>query len=281
MGLTLVLSVMLMFSAYSANHARSQIYELDQGENAEEETLVFLTNGQVLRLGSERKKSILDLIYFKKSFQWIEFTFNEKHEIESYVSIPSPIMPKNPNSFSLQKLTPYLPTVIEGMELATTYFKQAKYVDKESQCYNRAHIWSYEWFNNHSINSNKTWLFFTRRYIRKFKFNWWFHVSPSIRVMEDGIEKEKIMDIKYARGPLSLKRWTDIFMQDNASCPVVKTYTEYANYPESGSCFTMRTSMYHYQPLDLESEETWGTTKTGWYETEIKQAYLEAFDEII
>jgi hypothetical protein len=39
--------------------------------------------------------------------------------------------------------------------------------------------------------------------------------------------------------------------------------------------------MYHYQPVDIESKEIWGTTKASWYDSEIKQAYLEAFDEVL
>lgn len=280
MMLAVLLSVFLSFSANASYNVKAQIHDVDHG-NSNEETLVMLTSGQVVRIKDKENKSINDFEYAKDSHQWFEFTLSDKNDIESYTLSSSPLL-KEKRLTSFQPLyETYVPTVIENIELVKTYFHESKYVNKESQCYNRAHIWTYEWFNKYAINSNKTWLFFTRKYIRKFKFDWWFHVSPSVRVMEDGILKEKIMDVKYARGPIDLKSWTDIFMRDDANCPVVKTYSEYANYPESGSCFTLKTSMYHYQPVDIESSENWGTIKANWYDTEVKQAYLEAFDEVL
>jgi hypothetical protein len=269
MLLVLILSISFSFSTF-ASHIETQIYDIDEG-TAKEETLLFLTSGHVIRVKKQKVKR----------HQWLRISLNDQNKIESFTVIPptKPIQKISSKTFLGQ--TPYVPTVIENLDLANTYFHEAQFVEKESQCYNRAHIWSYEWFIKNAINSNKTWLFFTRRYIRKFKFDWWFHVSPSIRVLENGIEKEKIMDVKYARGPIDLKSWTDIFMKDDANCPMVNTYSEYANFPESGSCYTLRTSMYYYQPIDIESKEIWETTKQDWYEGEIKQAYLEAFDRAI
>ena len=83
--------------------------------------------------------------------------------------------------------------------------------------------------------------------------------------------------MKYARGPLKLKQWTDIFMRDNADCPVVQKYSDHANYPESGSCFVMKSSMYYYQPVDLEEEELSGTVRNRWVPAEVSHAYQEAF----
>jgi hypothetical protein len=40
----------------------------------------------------------------------------------------------------------------------------------------------------------------------------------------------------------------------------------------------MKSSMYYYQPVDLEQKEVMGFEKTKWQETEVRQAYLEAFD---
>jgi hypothetical protein len=172
------------------------------------------------------------------------------------------------------------PSILAGLEEAQKIFQEASYKKKESQCYNRAHVWSYEWFKHHEIYSQKTWLFFTRKYIRKFKFDWWFHVAPSVVVNENEIPRHRIMDVKYSKGPIESKRWTDIFMRNKASCPLIKTYSEYANYPESGWCFLMRTSMFYYQPFDMEMLETWGTKRINWYGPELRQAFDDALEEI-
>ena len=274
------ISILMSLSVNASILVKSQIHSMDEGKK-DEETLVFLSTGHVIRIKKSEPIKQREFARAKSLKQWIHFQLGENHQIESYMINSSSTKGNKKNAHQKIQEETYSPTVIENIELVTNYFQESKYVDKESQCYNRAHIWAYEWFTKNSINSMKTWLFFTRRYIRKFKFDWWFHVSPSVRVMQNGVQKEMVMDIKYARGPLDLKQWTNIFMRDDANCPLVKTYSDYANYPESGSCFTMRTSMFYYQPIDIETKETWGTIKANWYDEEIKQAYLEAFDEVL
>ena len=264
----------LTFSAHASLNLKTQIHDIDYGQNGEDDFLM-LTSGHVAWMKSSSQKKSLNL-----KGQWVNITLNNKNELKHLEVLPSSELSKNLSSAEMTSEEDYLPTVVDSVELAKTYFRESRYVAKDSQCYNRAHIWSYEWFLKHNVNSNKTWIFFTRRYIRKFKFEWWFHVAPSVAVREsDGTVSEKLMDVKYARGPINLKQWTDIFMRDDANCPMVKTYSDYANYPESGSCFTMRSSMFYYQPFDIESKETWGTSKSNWYDTEIKAAYQEAFNE--
>src|SRR5690606_5817297 len=129
-----------------------------------------------------------------------------------------------------------------------------------------------------NLYSSKAWLFFTKKYIRKYKFEWWFHVAPMVHVVIDGEVKERVMDIKYARGPIKLKTWTDIFMRDRSDCPVVQKYSDHANYPESGTCFTMKSSMYYYQPIDLEKLERHQIEKNSWNAAEVQQAFMDALD---
>lgn len=261
---------------YAGNQFTARIHVIDQVQG--DEALIFLSSGIVARTEDLTMIKRLEVAHKKKS--WLHLDLTNERVIEKFQMIKSPMQSDKKNITELPQKETYEATLLENIEKANEYFKEAKYVKKESQCFNRAHIWSYEWFIDHALNSNKTWIFFTRRYIRKFKFKWWFHVSPSVRVMENGFPNEKVMDVKYARGPLSIKRWTDIFMLDKAPCPLVKTYSDYANYPETGSCFVMNTSMFYYQPFDIESKETWGTMKANWYDTEIKEAYLDAFDEV-
>ena len=280
MWLMAFLSLSLTIPAFASMNLKTQVHDIDYGHGTEEDFLL-LTSGHVAWIKNSNLKSMNKFDQAQLKGKWVDVTINENHELEHLKVIPTP-MEKGLFSAEMQDEDNYTPTVIESVEVAKGYFRESRYVSKDSQCYNRAHIWSYEWFLKHNINSNKTWIFFTRRYIRKFKFEWWFHVAPSVAVREsDGVVREKLMDVKYARGPLNVKQWSDIFMRDDANCPMVKKYTDYANYPESGSCYTMRSSMFYYQPFDIESKETWGTSKNNWYDVEIKAAYLEAFDEEI
>ena len=264
-------------NSFASFEIKTQIYDIDFG-GPQEELLILLKSGHVTRLKSHDPKLIDSLKIALKKKSWLKFQLNERSELDHFELVQEKVF--KPLNFDSPDEEIYEPTVIENMDLARKYFQEARYKEKESQCYNRAQIWTYEWFAKNLIYSNKTWLFFTRKYIRKYKFDWWFHVSPSVKVIEDGVLREKIMDAKYARGPLDLKNWTDIFLKNNANCPLVGTYSDYANYPETGWCFTMRSSMFYYQPFDLEMKETWGSLKSNWIPEEIKQAYLEAFDEV-
>ena len=238
----------IFFSHISFAH---QIYAIDLGEPGEE-TLLLLSNGLVHRTSNPTEIEAAQ-----------KMITNRKHKAHFFSSLIQ---------------DDYEPSAFQSLEEAQALFQTAQYVDKESQCNNRAHVWSYEWFNNFGVNSNKTWLFFTRKYIRKFNFDWWFHVSPSVKLLEGDVSHEIIMDVKYSRTPLNLRAWTNIFMRNDAPCPRVKTYSDYANYPESAWCFTIKTSMYYYRPVDIEANETWGIIRDEWNDSDLKTAYEEAFE---
>jgi ABC-type transport system substrate-binding protein len=97
--------------------------------------------------------------------------------------------------------------------------------------------------------------------------------------MDNGRVVERVMDKKYASGPMEFQRWANIFLKNDAPCLVISKYSDYADNPYSGDCFFQRTSMFTYQPADLQMQEAWGYNKTKWSIQEVRQAYKEAFDE--
>ncbi len=175
----------------------------------------------------------------------------------------------------------YVPTTIADMKLAQKYFKEARYNPKDSQCFNRAHVWSYEWWRKHSLRSNKILIYFTRNYIRRYNFEWWFHIAPLVHVMENGKVVERVMDVKYSSRPTEVQKWANIFLRNDAPCTVITKYSDYADYPYTGECYFQRANMYTYQPADLQMNEAWGYTKNSFLMNEVRQAYQEAFDESI
>lgn len=265
---------------YAQSFVSTQIHDIDMGQVGEQ-PLIFLTTGQVVTYPANDKiifQKLKDAI-LKKT--WFILKINEAKEIIEVKEVPAPpsILPMGNEKSLLTEETPYTPSILKNLDVARSFFYDARTTHKEeSQCFNRAHVWTYEWRTKRNLYSQKVWLFFTRKFIRKYKFDWWFHVSPMVNVVVDGVVKERVMDVKYARGPIKLKQWTDIFMRDNADCPVVQKYSDHANYPESGSCFIMKSSMYYYQPVDLEMKEVMGYERTRWQEPEVRQAFLEAFD---
>lgn len=282
MRFLLLLFVTLVAAPIFANtEIRTQIHDIDMGLPGEE-PLIFLTSGQVVKYPSANK---LTLDILKEAIQkktWFLIRINEEREIIDFHEVPAALLNTlRPTNLKLKLFSvdpSYRPSILKDLEQARKYFYESRTDHhKESQCYNRAHVWTYEWRKKKNLYSSKVWLFFTRKFIRKYKFEWWFHVSPMVNVVVDNEVKERVMDMKYARGPLKLKQWTDIFMRDNADCPVVQKYSDHANYPESGSCFVMKSSMYYYQPVDLEEEELSGNVRNRWVPAEVNHAYQEAF----
>lgn len=271
---------LIFFSAslLAQTEIKTQIHDIDLGQS-DEAPLIFLTSGHVVSFPTGKKAELDLLREGLKKRTWFIFTVNDKREIISLKEVVQPpSIPVQKLSF-LEETEPYHPSILKNLDHARSFFYDARTnAREESQCFNRAHVWTYEWRIKSNLYSSKVWIFFTRKFIRKHKFEWWFHVAPSVHVVHEGQVRERIMDIKYARGPLKLKQWTDIFMRDNAECPVVKKYTDQADHPESGSCFVMKSSMYYYQPVDLEQLELTGIPKTRWMEPEVKHAYEDAYE---
>jgi hypothetical protein len=278
---------LLVFLCYSmalfANTSiTSQIYDIDYGQRIDDEILVLLKNGQVVKITHEMKELIENARYDELVLanQSLAFTVNKYRYITAIRPSDVKDVPIDESLFHIaQNKNAYIPTTIADLKVAQQYHREGRRNPKDSQCFNRAMIWSYEWWRNHSLRSMKILVFFTRNYIRRYNFEWWFHIAPYVHVKdEEGKVTEKVMDLKYTSGPRSFRQWTDIFMRNDAECPVITKYSEYADYPYTGECYLMRTNMYTYQPADLQMNEAWGYTKAGFNSNEVKAAYLEAFD---
>lgn len=263
------------FPAFASLNLTTTIVDIDYGTNSTDETLVFLGNGSVAKISND-KIIETDLLDFKnKTFS---ISLDKSRYITQLSVTESNREDKNTN---LKANAQYVPTTIASMSVAKKYFIEARYNPKESQCFNRAMVWSYEWWRLHSLKSNKLLIYFTRNYIRRYDFEWWFHIAPLVHVMDNGKVVERMMDIKYARGPLDIRQWTDLFMKNDAPCNVITKYSDYADYPYTGECYVQRTNMYTYQPADLQMEEAWGYTKENFNMNEVRGAYFEAYDEEI
>lgn len=255
----------------------TQIHEIVLASSMDEETLIYLSGGQILKLTNDKSVFLGMLQSAKKSNSWLEINYDEKRQILSISSITPPYRVTRLKSLPFH--SPYNPSVLNSFEDATKFHQASRRTTKESQCFNRAHVWTHDWRIKHNFYSMKIFLFFTPKYIRKFNFEWWFHVAPFVYVQDSqGVIRERVLDIKYGNGPLKIKQWTDIFMKDDASCPLVEKYSDHANNPESSTCYLMKASMYYYQPQDLELLEVQNIEKTYWVESEVKNAYLEAFE---
>lgn len=242
------------------NHS---VIDIDFGDG-QEDVLVFHRSGQLTRVSAEDVTRIQQLQKIRETLPVItqQFAFIKKQN--SSLALESAYVPSVLNSFD---------------EVRKLFFEMRPSPVLHSECWQRAHVWAYEWRVKHSLFTSKAWIFFTRKYLRENPdLNWWFHVAPLVHVRLDGVIKERVLDRKYTNGPLSLKKWSDTFIRSREHCRVVDTYSDHANYQDSAACFIQKSSMYYLQPMDLELLEKFDTVRDGWVEAEIRTAYAEAFE---
>ncbi len=271
---------MLSLPALATTEMTSQIYDVDYGAGPDDVVLIFLSNGKVAKVKPENKPLLEKVSNTKDKKNWLSITVDENRYIKKLLPALQPVHFLHKNDSKELKST-YVPTTIPSMDVAKKYFKEARYNPKDSQCFNRAHVWSYEWWKKHSLKSNKMIIFFSRTYIRRYNFEWWWHIAPLVHVMHEGKVVERMMDVKYTRGPIEIGRWTNIFMRNDATCQVITKYSDYADNPYMGECYLHRANMYTYQAADLQMLEAWNYTKDKFIMDEVRGAYLEAFDERI
>ncbi|HXH76609.1 MAG TPA: protein-glutamine glutaminase family protein [Bacteriovoracaceae bacterium] len=271
--------VFVSLPVFANTQITSQIHDIDYG-NMGDEILVFLKSGHVVKMQPSANKGLLDNPLLNKDHdEWLTLTLDENRYIKKVKISENPEPAVDPANFtSMYNKDSYVPTTVASMEVAQQYHREGRRNPKDSQCFNRAIVWSYEWWRKHSVKSNKILIFFTRTYIRRYDFEWWFHIAPYLHVMDGGKVVERAMDLKYTSRPTTFRKWTDIFMKNDVECPVITKYSEYADFPYTGECFLYRTNMYTYQPADLQMNEAWGYTKSSFNIEEVRAAYLEAFD---
>lgn len=266
-GLLLLTSTL----SYARTH-EATISSIDYGRNSAEETLLYLSDGYVLRIPSTKNlKPYEDL---RRSNKLIRFKTDQNRRLTSYRVLGT--VKSSEETASLNE--DYQPSILSSQNEAAGIFSALKRGwSSRSQCYNRAHIWVYESKNSSNLNAMKVFMFYTRKYIREFNFEWWFHVAPFTYIQENGAVTERVLDPRFTKAPLAVKSWTDIFMRNKVVCPVITQYSQYENHQEAEYCYLFKTSMYYLQPLDLDNLERTGKTKTKFIKYEVDRAYRNGF----
>lgn len=275
---------LLVFVLTLQAHANSQIvtkiHDVDFGNHQGDEILVFLKSGHVAKIDEFNLQMIEELQSSKSQSQWLKLTLDEGRNIIDVESADAPYEAGREKTI-LDLPHPYVPTTIESMAKAKEYIATSRrpITERVTQCFNRAMIWTYEWWRKHSLRSNKVFIFWTKDYVRRTGHEWWFHVAPYAHVMDsDGVVKERVLDVKWLSRPYEFQAWADYHSPRDLKCKVVKKYSDYANHPWGMNCYFIRTHMYTWQPMDLELYESWDNYSKGAFNMdEVRAAYLEAF----
>jgi hypothetical protein len=278
----------LILSVHSLAGLKIKIVDIMESD----EFLLFANNGLVYELTTD-DQVILDFAYYAKEnnleveivkpLSHLDSTFDFRESVRTlkldYTPDPQ-VLPKK-----IYKTLFNVPTPMDNYEvssvspiIATDLFSTMRTdTRRKSQCYNRAHVWTYEMsmktINGSRLDLGKTFLFFTRSYIRQYRYKWWFHVSPYINANSE----LRVMDREYTRGPLPLQQWTDIFMHNDAKCKIVEYYADYHNNQEVESCYIIKSSMYYWQPWQVEGLEDGYSEPISYSEYQLRIAYRDGF----
>ena len=262
-------------SAFSATYT-TQIHSIDKGKKGQPH-LILLTNGHTAFLEGSQKSLIEEIEASHERGDTVEINLDNKLNVLSVQTVAPERVEPSEEETTPDEIMSYDPSVVSLATAQSAFAGMRRDYQNESQCYNRAHIWTYEAYNRIGLKSKKLFLFFTSRYIRNYRYHWWFHVAPMTYVEGTAQTNWRVLDRRYTSNPLGTKNWTNIFMKNSATCPVVYKYSSYRNYQQSRDCYLIPTSMYFWQPRDIERQERTGYVKTQYFSSEISHAYWEAF----
>jgi hypothetical protein len=174
----------------------------------------------------------------------------------------------------------YTPTILPDQVTAYKVYNQMRsdYRD-EAECTNMAHVWTYEEYKRSGLKSQKIFLFFTRKYIMRYRYGWWFHVSPLVQAKQDKETLEIVLDRRYTTSPLDTKNWTDQFIENKSVCKEIDKISTFWNNQRSEDCYLMKVPMYYWQPRDIRLNEQNGKDKLRFVPGEVSQAYEQAFNQ--
>lgn len=276
---SMILSILtLLFSVSShATTLTSGISGFEISHNGVVPHLVFFESGKVGKISPD---DIAQLVVV--SSRWM----GEKFEIQldpdrRIIKMKSIVVEQVPLDFwSLPTGHDYNyePTVLPNNGEATTIFNRLNpYARSRSECYNRAHVWTYEEFRRVQLQSMKVFLFFTSKYIWDYDWDWWFHVSPYVWVRENNLTVERVIDYQFMMGPVDMKKWTDYFIIPKVECPSVGKYSDYEKHQKEQYCYLIKKPMYYWQPRDIQNLERTGKEKTSYIPDEVSHAYWQGF----
>lgn len=175
------------------------------------------------------------------------------------------------NHFQYNQLRQFAPTDLQSVEKAAAVFDSMLNdgEKRRSQCFKRAHMWSYDMWSKQNIQSEKVFIFFTQRFIQLNEYDWWFHVAPSVNVSGD----DYVMDGAFFKKPTPIKEWASYFiLSKNLTCPMVEKYQDYENNQWTKLCYLMKVPMFYFRPIDIKERDVKGIERNHWLLEELQDA---------
>ena len=76
--------------------------------------------------------------------------------------------------------------------------------------------------------------------------------------------------------PVDQKTWTDKFIKSQETCMEVNRYSNYSKNQQERDCYIIKTSLFYWQPFQIENLETKNEQRKSWQKYELKKAYRNA-----
>lgn len=210
----------------------------------------------------------------------------------------APIAPAAPVSPELA-FPGYEPTVFTSRDQVQKVFDEMPWSFKSpttlfgrdlggSQCYQRAHIWSYDFARNQNIKAMKAFVFYTHTFKewhkkhKKKKFDWWFHVTPYVLLKNPETQQieELTLDATFSDEILPMKPWTDLFVASGRKCAENVPYQKFkcevegvgadennpCEYTVKGTehCYLVRVPATMFEPDEIEAYHASGRWDFSW-----------------
>jgi hypothetical protein len=275
-----ILLSVLAFSLFShaalAERMTTRITSVEESQDAAYPHLLLLENGRVATVPVGEKNSLIDIHKSLDLGELLEIDVAEDNRLLSIATaaeaekVEENFLPDPGTSAEFSSTPTNLSSFAEAQMI---FDRQNRNHQRKSQCYNRAHVWAFEEWRRSNLQSEKLFVFFTRRYIWDYNYKWWFHVTPMTYVTGYPVTLDRTFD----DGPKSVKDWTLRFIKSGRDCRVVYRYSEYSNNQETEHCYLIPATMYNWQPSDLENYELTGVQKLNFIESDVNHAYREAF----
>lgn len=266
-------ALVLSIQAQAAN-VITTVFNVFDSETSKHHLILSAADGRIYRspITKESKKFFSGLV---------GQIVNIEYEEQATGALITDIRPVDPetlddptlehNYFTYSELRQFAPTDLQSPIVVEDVFKSMlNDGDKRrSECFKRAHIWAFDMWSKQGIFSEKIFIFYTKRYAILEDFKWWFHVAPMVRANGE----EFVLDATFMDKPSSVKDWITYFMRtDKITCPEIQHYDEVDKNQWKKLCLIMKTSMFHFSPLDIEFRDRRGMKRNHWVLPELQDA---------
>jgi hypothetical protein len=165
----------------------------------------------------------------------------------------------------------YQYSLLDSVQTVDRVFNNLRDDDRRrTQCFDRAHNWSYDLDQQFHIKNFKVFIFYTKLFREKVDSKWDFHVAPMVASKDS--KNPIVLDKTFMEKATPLPEWVNYFSKGK-SCLYVNTYPEDYGVDKSNWCYILQVPMYYYGPDSIEAVDVKrGMAPTRWKESEVTTA---------